>query len=93
VSQFLTAIAELEPMAVFRVAPAYPRRLAESNTNGYAVLRLRLNADGTVAEALAIEASHPEFAASASEAAGQWLYTPTKAGTTLDDVRLEFRRN
>lgn len=75
------------------VPPKYPAHLIDMNVAGEVVLRIVVRADGTVANAEAVTAPHPDLARSAEHAVMQWRFEPApdgdKRGLVLEQ-RLRF---
>jgi len=57
-----------------KARPAYPENLAAQDVGGGAIMALVIRADGSVQSVSTVQASHPEFAASAEAALRQWNF-------------------
>lgn len=67
------------PVAVSRTAPAYPPVALRMRREGKVAVRLLVDENGTVVDAVAADASAPaDFAAEAVKAARNWRYRPAK---------------
>jgi TonB family protein len=60
--------------------PEYPPKLAPSKMTGRAVVRLRISAEGTVADPVVVSATDPAFGESAIAALRQWRFVPQIKG-------------
>jgi TonB family protein len=56
--------------------PVYPARALRNRIEGRVVVRLIVDENGNVGSARVLEATNPEFADAALEAAKRWLFTP-----------------
>lgn len=67
------------PVAMSRTAPAYPPVALRMRREGRVAVRLLVDENGTVADAVAADASAPaDFAGEAVKAARNWRYRPAK---------------
>lgn len=72
-----SAQTNLHPVRVS--APRYPSRALRAGREGYAVVRVEIDASGRVSHAESIEASHPDFAQAGIDAARHWRYEPLRS--------------
>jgi TonB family protein len=58
--------------------PAYPPALRAEGVTGGAILELFVDAEGKLTRLTTLRASHPEFAAAATEAVQKWTFNPAQ---------------
>jgi TonB family protein len=75
------------PRKLVNVAPLYPAALAAQHVGGQVVLNGIIGSDGVMRDITTVSAPDPELARAASEAFGQWEFTPT----LLNGVPIETR--
>ena len=68
----------------------YPRTALEERRRGAVVVQLMINADGSVAEALAMPGAQPDLAAAAVEALRYTRFIPARAGILPARARVYF---
>ncbi|MDF1762486.1 MAG: energy transducer TonB [Oleibacter sp.] len=75
-----------EMMPIVKVAPTYPRRAAQRGIEGYVVVQFTVTAQGTVTDAVVIEAAPKGvFDSAAVDAVKKFKYKPrTVDGTAVD---------
>ena len=84
----LPALTRYEP-------PAFPEALRLTPiTDGYAAMMFTIDDDGHVADSVAIEASHPAFAATMREVFAKWRFERAESPTTprRELINFDFRR-
>ena len=64
------------PQPTYQEAPSHPRSLRNSHISGEVVVRFTITEEGDVIDAIALESSHPDFAAAAVEAISRWKFSP-----------------
>lgn len=70
---------ERDYLPVFKAAPAYPEDAQHRHIEGYAVVEFVVTENGTTADVRVVEESPPGvFGRSAIDAAGQFLYLPSR---------------
>ena len=72
------------------VRAIYPRTALEERRRGAVVVQLMINADGRVAEALAMPGAQPDLAAAAVEALRYTRFIPARAGILPARARVYF---
>lgn len=72
----VAAAAVTPPKPITTVAPKHPPELYEQAVDGSATVRFKVNTDGTVSDAVVMEASDPAFGEAAVEAVLQWKLEP-----------------
>jgi hypothetical protein len=80
----------------FAPPPAFPLDVRSAgHSDGHAVAAVTIDADGMVIDVVALEASHPSFAAAAELAMREWLFEPLPAPAPTQPRRellqFEFR--
>lgn len=68
----------------------YPRAALEERRRGAVVVQLMINADGSVAEALALPGAQPDLAAAAAEALRHTRFIPARAGLLPARARVYY---
>lgn len=64
---------------VNRVAPEFPRQLANTITSGSVIVRFMVQPDGSVRNAEALKSSHRKLTVAALDAVNQWRFAPVSA--------------
>lgn len=77
----LTQVPEPEPelRLLHRVAPEFPRQLANTIANGSVIVRFMVQPDGSVRNAETLKSSHRKLSAAALEAVNQWRFAPVSS--------------
>jgi len=68
----------------------YPRAALEERRRGAVVVQLMIDADGSVAEAIALASAHPDLAAAAVQALRYTRFTPARAGMLPARARVYY---
>ena len=77
------------PRKLQHSAPEYPVSMREAGLEGIVPLEALIGRDGTVTSVRVLSADvHPEFARSASEAVGRWVFSPTLLNGEAVEVRM-----
>ena len=71
-------IAQLDqrPVARFQARPRYPFQLRKNGVAGEAVVDFVVDAEGNVAEPVAVRMTHQDFGAAAVDAVRRWQFKP-----------------
>lgn len=78
------------PVAIRTVNPKHPDELLKKLVNGDAEIDCLVTAEGRVADALVVAASHPQFGESAVEAVRQWEFRPAERNGTPIAMRVRI---
>jgi TonB family protein len=81
---------DVPPRLVGLERPVYPLKLLRSATEGSASVRLLINEQGEVMDAIVAKASHPEFGQALLAAAEQFRYEPATKGGRPNKALLGF---
>jgi TonB family protein len=77
------------PRKLTHTAPVYPASMRDAGLEGIVPIEALIGRDGRVASVRILSADvHPEFARSASEAVGQWVFSPTLLNGEAVEVRM-----
>ncbi|MDI4634998.1 TonB family protein [Pelomonas sp. V22] len=71
--------AEPELQLLNRVAPEFPRQLANTITSGSVMVRFMVQPDGSVRNAEALKSSHRKLTVAALDAVNQWRFAPVSS--------------
>lgn len=78
-----------EPTVVKAIPAIYPRIAAVAEESGTVIVEVKINPDGTVAEATAVD-GHKLFGVAAERSARQWAFNPATGASTSRTARLTF---
>lgn len=78
-----------EPTVVKAIPAIYPRIAAVAEESGAVIVEVKINPDGTVAEATAVE-GHKLFRVAAERSARQWVFNPVTEPNIPRTARLTF---
>ena len=78
------------PVAIRTVNPKHPDELLKKLVNGDAEVDCLVTAEGRVADARVLSASHPQFGDSAVEAVRQWEFRPAERNGTPIAMRVRI---
>ncbi len=83
--QTYVTLANGEKRAILKkVAPEYPVALRKRGTSEVVILRLRVEPDGHVSSATAIQSANAELSGLAEAATKQWVFAPASDGKPTD---------
>jgi TonB family protein len=78
------------PVVRVRVPPVYPGSMRDAGVNGRVTIAFVVTAQGDVADAHIIDATHPEFEPAALDAITQWKFDPGIKGGRAVNTRMEI---
>jgi protein TonB len=78
-----------QPVAIFRTPPEYPFELRKQGITGSALVEFIVTKEGDVANAFAVQASHPLFALHAVNCVSKWKFKPGMVGTRAVNTRMQ----
>jgi periplasmic protein TonB len=84
---------EKEPVVVKRIEPIYPELARKAGLEGAVLVKIWVNREGKIKEAIVLKSSSDIFNQPALDAAKQWLFTPAlmKSGPVSVWVSMTFR--